>query len=90
MTHATTSEHPRLGISLRTRTRTLGILNLAFALRGKSTGWGKGGRPRRTFIGHYRNGGRHHGRHFIEVVVWRGAKLETVWSRRIDFRGESS
>lgn len=55
-----TSEHPRRILALRTRTRLLGTLNLAIAIGGRSTGWGRDpdtfapGRPRRTFIGHHR------------------------------------
>jgi hypothetical protein len=53
--HAMKSEHPNYVLALHTRTRLLGTLNLAVALGGRSTGWGKGGRPRRTFVGRHRS-----------------------------------
>lgn len=45
------SEHPKYYVALcmRTKRRTL---NLAVALLGRSTGWGRPGKPRRTFVGH--------------------------------------
>lgn len=48
------SEHPWRVLSLHTRTRLLGTLNLAVAIGGRSTGWGRPGKPRRTFIGRHR------------------------------------
>ena len=78
----TDSQHPDLVLSLRTRTRTFGTFNLAVALRGKSTGWGKGGHPRRTFVGRHRHG-RKEGRHFVEVTVWRGPAHDVVWERTL-------
>ena len=79
----TDSQHPDLVLSLRTRTRTFGIFNLAVALRGKSTGWGKGGPPRRTFVAHLRRGNRKEGRHFVEVTVWRDPAHDIVWERTL-------
>ena len=78
----TDSQHPDLVISVNTRTRTFGTFNLALALRGKSTGWGKGGHPRRTFIGHHRvNPGG--GRHFVRLTMWRGPAHDVVWTRTL-------
>jgi hypothetical protein len=51
---AFTHQHPALTLSLSTRTRIFGTLNVALALRGKSCGWGTCERPRRTFVGHHR------------------------------------
>ena len=74
--------HPALTLSLRTRTRTFGTLNLAVALRGKSCGWGRCDRPRRTFIGHHKSG-RKSGRHFVELVIRRDAMTRVVWQRTL-------
>jgi hypothetical protein len=62
------SEHPRLYVVLRTRTRLIGTLNLAVALRGKSSGWGGEGPPRRTFVGFHRGSAPPY-RRGIELVV---------------------
>lgn len=61
-------QHPRLVISLESRTRLIGTFNVAVALRGKSCGWGSCERPRRTFLGHNRSG-RREGLHFVQLVV---------------------
>lgn len=79
---AYTHDHPDLVLSLNTRTRMLGTLNLAVALRGKSCGWGTCARPRRTFVGHHRFG-RKEGRHFIRVSLRRDAMRFKVWERTI-------
>jgi hypothetical protein len=60
------SEHPKYVLALRTRTKLWGTLNLAVALRGRSSGWGDGGKPRRTFIGHIPRTPYHRG---FELVV---------------------
>lgn len=57
------SEHPKnhLNLNYRSKRRTL---NLALALRGRSSGWGRGtrtGKPRRWFIGHHRGWSYHRG-----------------------------
>jgi len=83
-----TAVHPDLVLALHTRTRLLGTLNLAVALSGKSSGWGRKatwisrGRPRRTFIGHHRHG-RKGGQHFLELALTKGACHETVWRKRL-------
>lgn len=80
--------HPSLVISLRTRTRALGTLNLAGALRGSSCGWGSCDRPRRTFVGRVRRPQRDTGLHFIELVIYRDAmRRERVLFRLGDARG---
>jgi hypothetical protein len=61
-------EHPRLSLALHTRTKLWGTLNLAVALRGRSTGWGDG-TPRRTFVGHNRRTPYHRG---FELVLVSG------------------
>lgn len=55
-----TPEHPRYyaGLTLRTKKRTL---NVAVALIGRSAGWGRGGKSRRTFVSHLRGGSYHRG-----------------------------
>lgn len=71
------SEHPKLYIALNTRTKLWGTLNLAVALRGRSTGWGRGrgdGRPRRTFVGRNRRVPYHRG---FEVVLVSGPEFRT-------------
>lgn len=45
---------PRWTLAIRTRTRLVGTLNLAVAVRGKSSGWGTREKPRRTFVGFHR------------------------------------
>jgi len=75
-------EHPRRSISLRTRTKLFGTLNLAVALRGRSCGWGTCNHPRRTFVGRNRRGKPDTGLHFIELVV-DGASME---QERVIFR----
>lgn len=66
------SEHPRYTIALRMRTKRR-TLNLAVALVGRSTGWGRGrgDKPRRTFIGHHRGKPYHRG----FEVVWCGPEF---------------
>lgn len=64
-------EHPDLVISLRTRTRLLGTLNFAVALRGRSCGWGSCVSPRRTFLGRVSRKRPDTGLHFIELVTLR-------------------
>jgi hypothetical protein len=81
------SEHPRLGIGLDTRTKTFGTVNLALALRGRSSGWGKGGKPRRTFLGHVPRRPEHRGRYFVTLSVWRGAAHDILWMRSLGFHG---
>lgn len=76
---AYTHQHPRLVLALNTRTRLLGTLNLAVALRGKSCGWGTCQRPRRTFVGHHRFG-RKEGRHFVRVSLKRNALCQRLES----------
>jgi hypothetical protein len=74
-----TSEHPQLVISIRTRFRLTGTTNAAVALRGRSTGWGRGGRPRRTFFAHHRinpDGGYR----LFEVTLRGGPdSVDTLW-----------
>jgi hypothetical protein len=60
-------EHPRYYIALKMRSKKR-TLNIAVALKGRSSGWGRGGRPRRTFIGHHRGRAYHRG----FEVVWHG------------------
>lgn len=62
-------EHPRRWIAVETRSR-LGVLNVALALGGRSTGWGDGGKPRRTFVGRYRH--RQAPYHRAIDLVWNG------------------
>lgn len=61
-------EHPTRMLSLQTRTRLLGTLNVAVALGGRSCGWGSCLRPRRTFIGHHRIHPER-GWHFVRLVL---------------------
>lgn len=62
------AQHPRFYVALHTRTRLIGTLNLAVALRGRSSGWGSRTRPRRTFLGFHRgNAAAYH--RGIELVV---------------------
>jgi hypothetical protein len=49
-------KHPRWTFVIKTRTRLIGTLNLAVALRGASCGWGTCENPRRTFVGFHRLG----------------------------------
>lgn len=51
---AYTHRHPKTYLALHTRSRLIGTLNLAIALRGKSCGWGSCDKPRRTFVGFHR------------------------------------
>ncbi|TAJ21810.1 MAG: hypothetical protein EPO65_00485 [Dehalococcoidia bacterium] len=53
---AHTHQHPRWTLAIKTRTRLIGTLNLAVALRGASCGWGTCEKPRRTFKGFHRLG----------------------------------
>lgn len=77
MKHAPyTHTHPALVWSLRTRTRLLGTLNFAVAIRGRSCGWGSCERPRRTFFAHRRLSKPDTGLHFVEVAVSREAMQE--------------
>lgn len=64
-------EHPDLVISLRTRSRVFGTLNLALAIRGRSCGWGTCDHPRRAFFGRVRRAKPARGLHFAELVVLR-------------------
>lgn len=64
-------EHPTMTLALNTRTRLLGTLNIAVALRGRSCGWGSCDRPRRWFVGHH-TVNRAGGRHFARLVLDRG------------------
>jgi hypothetical protein len=74
MKHAPyTHVHPALVWSLRTRTRLLGTVNVAIALRGRSCGWGSCERPRRTFFGYLPRPKNDTGLHFIEFAVMRNA-----------------
>ena len=79
---AYTHQHPGLVLALDTRTRLVGTLNIAIALRGKSCGWGTCQHPRRTFIGHHRLN-RKQGRHFVRLSVTRDTMRETVWKRTL-------
>jgi len=63
--------HPTLVWSLRTRTRLLGTVNVAVALKGKSCGWGSCERPRRTFFGYLRRPKNDTGLHFVEFTIQR-------------------
>jgi hypothetical protein len=80
-----THKHPRWVLALETRTRLLGTLNLAVALRGKSCGWGTCERPRRWFIGRHRFGraSRNEGRHFLRIKITKGALREPVFVRQV-------
>lgn len=60
----TNAEYPKYYIALKVRTKKR-TLNLAVALRGRSTGWGHPGKPRRTFIGHHKGHAYHRG---FEIV----------------------
>jgi hypothetical protein len=74
MKHAPyTHTHPALVWSLRTRTRLLGTVNVAVALRGRSCGWGSCERPRRSFFAHLRRPTPDTGAHFVEFAVMRNA-----------------
>ena len=75
-------EHPSRTLSLRTRTRWLGTVNVAIALRGRSCGWGSCGRPRRTFFGFNRRPKNDTGKHFVELVTLRSG----VQDERVLFR----
>lgn len=69
-------EHPQQYVVLRYRSKRR-TLNLAFATRGRSSGWGSGrwGRtgeackPSRWFVGHHRSWSFHRG---FELVVHNG------------------
>jgi hypothetical protein len=60
------TEHPKwyIAVHYRSKRRTM---NVAVALRGRSTGWGDG-KPRRWFIGHHRHWAYHRG-------------VELIWAR---------
>ena len=77
-----THQHPALVLSLRTRTRLFGTVNVAVAARGRSCGWGSCDRPRRTFVGRIPRRRPDTGKHFIELAVVRDAMRD----ERIVFR----
>lgn len=77
-----THQHPVLAISLRTRTRLFGTLNIAVALRGSSCGWGSCSRPRKTFVGRIPRRRPDTGKHFIELAVLR----DEMCDERVLFR----
>lgn len=82
-------EHPSLVISLRTRTRIVGTVNLALALRGRSCGWGSCECPRRTFSALRRRRLPDTGLHFIELAILRNAmRDERVLFRIGDARAD--
>lgn len=84
-------EHPNVVLSLRTRTRLWGTLNVAIALRGRSCGWGSCQRPRRTFLAWRARPKNDTGLHFIELATLRdGARFERVLFRFGDPAGVSS
>jgi hypothetical protein len=86
---AFTHQHPALTLSLSTRTRIFGTLNVALALRGKSCGWGTCERPRRTFVGHHRINTKA-GRYFVELQLIEGSGVEHIrFSRRISLGAAS-
>lgn len=88
MMHTHAHAHPSLVIALHTRTRAFGTANFAFAIRGRSCGWGSCDRPRRTFVGRVLRGPVDTGKHFIELVIYRDAmRRERVLFRVGDARG---
>lgn len=78
-------QHPKKWIGLETRTRTLGTLNFALALRGTSCGWGTCESPRRWFLG-YHGINRSEGQYFARLVMREGAQDETTWKREVKFK----
>lgn len=74
-----TSEHPKryIGLHYRSKRRTV---NLALALGGRSTGWGRPGKPRRWFIGHHRHWAYHRGIELIWANRWAPGGERTLFA----------